>query len=138
MQFYLPRNNKKQLHVFAVIHVNIKSFEFGFCRLVNLGLVPRGDSRSRERAGALHLRVLDTHIPHPPIHHLPEPIRRLVTGHLKAITTDKKSINPAGLPSPANTHRDGAQSVSPVRRHIVIQGESININQILEDTRRMY
>lgn len=74
--------------------------------------------------------------PRPPTtHHLPEPIRRLVTSHLKAITTDKKSINPARSTSPANTHRDRAQSVSAVRRHIVIQGESININQILEDTR---
>lgn len=45
--------------------------------------------------------------PRPPsTHHLPEPIRRLVTSHLKAITTDKKSINPARLASPANTHRD--------------------------------
>lgn len=118
---------------------SFKSNPLNFCCLVNqsVGPTPRGDSRSGERAGALHLRVLDTHIP-PPTRHLPEPIRRLVTSHLRAITTDKKSINPAGLPSPANTHRGRAESVSPVRRHIVIQGESININQILGDTRRMY
>ena len=130
------RNNKKKTT--SRIHRSIKSSEFGFCCLVNVGPAPRGHSRSGERAGAPHLRVLDTHNPHPPIRHLPEPIRRSVTGHLKAITTDKKSINPAGLPSPANTHGDRAQSASPAGRHIVIQGESININQIFGDTRRMY
>lgn len=55
----------------------------------------------------------DTHIlPHPPPLNcqLPQPIRRLVTGHFEAISTDKKSINPAGLRSPANAHSEHVSS----------------------------
>lgn len=39
--------------------------ESGFWRLVDqsFGPTPRGDSRSRERAGAPHLRVLDPPVP---------------------------------------------------------------------------
>lgn len=57
------------------------NFAFGFRCLVNVGQTLAGDGQSGERAGALHLRVLDTHI-NP--HHPPEPIRELVSSHVKS------------------------------------------------------
>lgn len=46
----------------------------------------------------------------PPTSHLPEPIKRSASGHLGAITADKKSINPARLASPANTQSVSSQT----------------------------